>query len=301
MQQKVLDELKRTGETSPMIKNVLTTATQSLDRLYDEDGNISEVGLQTVGMVDKLLTSDRAVALIGGKDKYRQWRILSLAANAGSGEQFTQRKLEGYVANAGKADDAGFSWSQFLGADQTKAGYIKGKLEDFGIRNPTRQQVTDYSNAYNEDLQAFGWDTYEADQSMKAYIQDNTTTVQGSVMHGAKFVNEGIYSMDTFIGKAQAGDTNVLQGKLSGMTGGKATYTNTRQVPNLKWYTKPGEDSIFASAPSLEGELEITMEEKRELSTEMKRRDDAEKELKAERAFRLSRKAAQVIGINRER
>ena len=113
---------------------------------------------------------------------------------------------------------------------------------------------------------------------MKAYIQDQKTNIQGSVIHGGSFLNEGIYDMNTFLYKAQSGDTNVLQGKLSGMTGGKETYTNIREVPNLKWYTKPGENSIFASAPALEGELEITMEEKRELSSVMKRREDDRKE-----------------------
>jgi len=274
----VLQEMKRTGETSPMIKTILTTATQSTDRLFDEDGNASEIGHQTVNMVSKLLEADKGVDLIGGKDAHRQWRIVAQGVQAGSGQANIEKKQTMYNANKGKADAAGFQWKSLIG-DSSRRDWMKSKLRKLGIPNPSDQMITDELYNYREDVTAFGSDTKEADNSMFQRVQNNKTKVFNSNLANAKEVEEATkWTTQDFITNAEK--HNFMTGKYGDLLGNAATDVRSHtQIPNLRWYTKPGVSGLFASSPSSNNEMFISVEEMQDIEESITQRETIDKNI----------------------
>lgn len=271
----VLGEMKRTGEVSPILKNVLTTATQSTDRLYDEDGNVNQVGYDTVQMVDKLLTSDKGVSLIGGKDAHRQWRITAIGVGSGSGKEAITKRTEGYLQNKGKADAAGFTWKAVIGK-QSRRSWMTSKLQKLGVPNPSEQMITDYLYDYREDLIAFGYDQKEADNSMFQRLTNNKTKVFSSVLGDAEYLNEATkWTAEDFISTAEK--HNMLTGKYADISGTNEVISSHRQIPNLRWYTKPGVEGLFASSPSANNEMFISVEEMKDLENNITQQEELQK------------------------
>ena len=259
----VLEEMKRTGETSPLLQSNLVSAVDATDRLYDADGSVTEIGRQTVAMVDKLTQSDKGVDLIGGKDAYRQWRITARGVTSGAGQKNTARKIEHYLANKGKQDAAGFRWKDVIGND-TRKGWMVKKLGKMGIHNPSAQMVSDSLYDYREDITAFGGDTKEADNSLWHNTQNNKTKVFNSNLVNAKSINDATkWTVENFI--TTADKYNKLTGKYVDITGRSKVIHSHKELPNLQWYTKPGEDGIFASSPSEEGEMFISVDEMKDI------------------------------------
>lgn len=277
----VLQEMKRTGETSPMIKTILTTATQSTDRLFDEDGNASDIGRQTVQMVDKMLEADKGVDLIGGKDAHRQWRIVATGIKSGAGSANIDKKLTMYNANKGKADTAGFTWKSIIG-DSTRRDWMKAKLQGLGIDNPSNQMITDELYEYKEDVVAFGYDTKEADNSMFQRTTNDKTVIFNSNLSNAKYLNEATkWTAEDFITNAEK--NNFLAGKYANLSGTNDVINSHKQIPNLKWYTKPGVAGMFASSPSSNNELFISVEEMQDIERGITQRETIDKNIQESR------------------
>ena len=285
LQEWTLQEMKRTGEVSPMLKTILSTATQATDRMFDENGNVSEVGLQTARMVDKLLESPKAVDLIGGKDALRQWKIVSLGVQAGSGQQHIEKKVTAYNQNKGKADTAGFQWKTLIG-DMSRRDWMMQRLQKLGIPNPSNQMITDELEAYREDVTAFGYDTKEADHSMRMRVSNGKTKIFSSTISNAAYLNEVTkWTAEDFITIAEK--HNFLAGKYADLSGSnKEVYRSHTQIPNLRWYTKEGVAGLFASSPSSNNELFISTDEMQEIERYVTEREEVEK---ATRQFREKR------------
>lgn len=303
LQQWTVQELKRTGETSPVLKNVLTTATQSLDRLYDEDGNVSDVGRQTISMVDKLLSAEKGVALIGGKDAHRAWRITSIGSGNGSGQGATTKKIDSYNANKGKADAAGFTWKSVLDDNQTRQQWMTKKLQNLGIPNPSRQMVTDHLYDYREDLVAFGYDTKEADNSMFSRVTNNKTKIFNSTLADAGYLNDATkWSAQDFITTAE--DNGFLAGKYADLSGTSDVINSQRQIPNLRWYTKQGIDGMFATSPSSNNELFISTDEMQDIELAITEQEELQKSIEESRgniAFKAYEDTQRALNITGKR
>ena len=296
----VLQRVQSAPEVSPMLKSMLTHTTQSVDRLFDVDGNVSEVGLQTVQMVNKIMQSDKGIAMMGGADAHRQWKIASLAIESGAGQQAVERKITNYNANKDKQDAAGFNWKEHIG-EQSRKQWMGGRLKKLGIPNPSSQMIVDELHNWRQDMKAYADDSKEADNSMFQRVQNGKTKVFNSNLSNAKAVNDATkWGAEDFIKNAER--YNLLTPKYSNFRSKESDPMIRKQsdIPNLRWYTKPGEDGLFATGPSYNEELQITVEEMQDMETlilEKDAIDKAARESKGRVAFRAYEAEREMLRI----
>lgn len=282
LQEWVKGELKRTGEVSPMLQTLMQATVEGSDNLYDENGNVTEEGLATVAMVDKLLESPKAVDLIGGKDAARKWRIRANAIHAGGGKEFTDKKLENYVQNRTRVDAVGFSWKPVIG-EQTRHSWMRDKLRQQGIPNPSDQLIAENLQDYREDLIAFGNDKGEADNAFFQRMGNKTQVFNSTLSPDAQYLNEVTkWSLQDLVTNAE--QHNLMTGKYGDLTGGRVTVRSQKEVANLTWYTKPGVEGVFASSPSSNNELFLSTDEMRSMEEYITQQQQLDKIVQERRA-----------------
>ena len=278
LQRWVAGEMRKNKEiTSPILKTTLASASSDLGNLYDENGNATERGLDTVNMVDTLTGVDKGVSLIGGAAKHREWRLTSMGVKAGSGQKHLEDKLADYRKNSKIVESLGIRWSDITG-DSSKEQWATTKMDYLGIENPTRQTLSTFIANYQLDMVAFGGDQEEADRSAKARLHNNKTSVFGSVVQSDTL--DKVTSLGTE-GIIEAGEkVGLMTPKYATMMGqgpeAETPYTSHREIPNMMWYIKDGEDGIFGKAPSANDELHISTREMQDFEKIiLKRREDA--------------------------
>jgi hypothetical protein len=252
-----------------------------VDRLFDDKDNVTDMGRSTVGMMQVLLKNDKGVSYLGGDDKHRQWKIVAMGVKAGNGKDFVMKHLDSYNANKGTADTAGVRWADHIGT-MSKRGWAKQELQEFGVRNPGPQMITRYLEEYSLDLVAFGNDFAEADNSARARMFNGKTIIGNSVIHGpeaARMNSVTDWKFDEFINKAE--NINMMTAKyghiMGAKPGDKKQYRKSTDVPNLRWYTKPGYPGMFARSPSSNNEMHISEEEMLQSQRIIKRTAAAQK------------------------
>ena len=263
LQEWVKGEMIRTNEVSPMLQTLMQATVQGTDNLYDENGNVTDTGLATVTMVDKLLETPKGIDLIGGKDAARTWRLRANAVEAGGGKEFADKKIENYAQNRARVDAVGFSWKPIIG-DQTRHEWMEAKLVGQGIQNPSDQLIATNLQDYREDLIAFGNDKGEADNAFFQRLGNKTKVFNSTLSPESQYLNEVTkWSAEDLITNAE--QHNLMTGKYGDLTGGRVTIKSSKEIPNLTWYTKPGVHGLFASSPSSNNELFLSTDEMRSL------------------------------------
>lgn len=263
LQEWVKGEMLRTNEVSPMLQTLMQATVQGTDNLYDENGNVTDMGLATVTMVDKLLETPKGVDLIGGKEAARTWRLRANAVEAGGGKEFADKKIETYAQNRARVDAVGFSWKPIIG-DQTRHSWMEAKLIKQGIQSPSDQLIATNLQDYREDLIAFGNDRNEADNAFFQRLNNKTKVFNSTLSPEAQYLNEVTkWSVEDLITNAE--QHNLMTGKYGDLTGGRVTVKSSKEIPNLTWYTKPGVQGVFASSPSSNNELFLSTDEMRSL------------------------------------
>lgn len=282
LQEYVKQELARTGVASPMLQTLIQTTVNGSDNLYDEDGNVTEVGLSTVAMVDKMLETEQGIVLAGGKSAARNWRMISRGVHAGQGQQATEKKLTDFTANKQRIDAAGFSWKPVIG-DQTGQQFMKNKLRQAGIQNPSSQLVATKLADYKDNLIAFGGDKNEADNAFFTEMNNKTKVFNSVMSEDSAYLNEVTdYSAEDLV--TNADKYGLLVGKYGDLTGNRVSIKSHTEVANIKWYTKPGVAGMFASSPSSNNEMFISVDEMQDMEEYIKQQDIIKKETDKRRA-----------------
>ncbi len=243
---KILEE--NPAITSPVLQSIIGKTTNHTDGLFDEDGNVTEEGTKRVALIRALTTGPTGIKMLGGAEADSRWSVISDAIEAGTTQTNVADLVSRFNNNRSLKDISGFSWKTVAhGAGvNNKMEYIEQELYNAGFKNPSQQSVIDYMASFERDLRVGGWDVNHAKHQLKRYVQSNKIHAFGSEIYDASMLNDATtYSFENWVRVAEK--YNWMNSQYFKIDKNASSRT---ELPDLKFYTKPGHSGFFMSSPT---------------------------------------------------